>query len=653
MGLRAPNTTYKENKMRTIKRAIHIDFHTMPHIPDFGSNFDAKAFARTLKDARVEYVNVFAKCNIGFAYYPTSVGVMHPHLNFDMFGQIVEECRKVNIGVTAYFNAGLDHEMARKHREWTVVNKEGQVIYGDRSENFFRNMCFNSGYREHLLAMVREVAESYPVEGFFFDCMAVTPCYGNECLEAIKEKGGNHLNDEDVRLFSKESLISFSREVKEIIGPDKFLYLNGLFPADTEGLRTHIEIECLPSGWSYDFFPAQVAYARNLGQQVFYMTGRFNVNWGDFGGLKSKASLLNDCWDALSNGVPTSIGDHMHPRDGLDPAVYKVIGEIYEELERYEPWTDHVRAVADIGILTLAGGELADCHNGAVRMLGELKYTYDIINEQHDLSRYKVIILPDNVRITPVLETKLKAFIGAGGGVISSGHSGLNPEGTAFALSEWNMAYEGEDPWNSSYFRMLEYTEGTVPDMLCGIYTQGISMQVRTGALEVAQYWQPYFNREWDGFHGSFYTPPDRYAERPAVARSGNIIQFCFPIFGAYMSYAANAHKYMVGYCLKQLLPQPVIKCEGIPTTARVTVTAKENKQMVHVKLTYPEPRGKYNVIEDVQTLSDGVVLLKAESVKSIYRAPDREPLAYEQVGDYVRIPLPKVEGYTLVVVES
>ena len=46
---------------------------------------------------------------------------MHPYLEFDMFGQMVEECNKVGIGVTAYFNAGLDHEMARKHREWTYI----------------------------------------------------------------------------------------------------------------------------------------------------------------------------------------------------------------------------------------------------------------------------------------------------------------------------------------------------------------------------------------------------------------------------------------------------------------------------------------------------------------------------------------------------
>lgn len=639
--------------MRTIKRAVHIDFHTMPDIPDFGANFDAKAFAKTLKDARVEYVNVFAKCNIGFAYYPTDIGVMHPHLKFDMFGQIVEECRNVGIGVTAYFNAGLDHEMARKHRDWTVVNKEGQIIYGDRTGNFYRNMCFRSGYLDHLLGMVREVAQRYPVEGFFFDCMAVTPCYGNECLEGVKASGGDPLNDEHIFSYAKQSLIEFARKAKEIIGQGKFLYLNGLEPADTEGLRTHNEIECLPSGWSYDFFPAQVAYARNLGQQTFYMTGRFNVNWGDFGGLKSKASLLNDSWDALMNGVPTSIGDHMHPRDGLDPMVYKIVGEIYEELERYEPWTDHARAVADIGILTLARGKLNDSHNGAVRMLGELKMTYDIVNESHDLTKYKVLVLPDDVRITPVLKPKLEAYLAQGGSVISSGYSGLNQEGTAFALDEWNLSYDGEDPWNNSYFRMLEDTSGEIPDMPCGIYKQGIRMGLKEGAREIAAYWQPYFNREWDGFHGKFYTPPDRYAGWPAAARTGNVVQICFAIFGAYYEYAANVHKYLVGHCLKQLLPEPVVKCEGIPTTARVTVTEKDNKRMVHVKLTHPEPRGKYNVIEDVQTLDGGVVYLKGERGANVYLAPGREPLDYVVEEGYLSIRLPRVNGYAMVVVEG
>lgn len=639
--------------MRKIKRAVHIDFHTMPDIPDFGAHFDAAQFARTLQEARVEFINAFAKCNIGFAYYPTQVGQVHPYLKFDMLGQMVEECSKLGIGISAYFNVGLDHEMARKHREWTIVNKDGQIIYGDRTANFFRNMCLNTGYRDYMLGMIQEVVEFYPVEGVFLDCIVIRPCYCNDCAEGMRENGMNPLDEADAYAFARERTLDFCRAVKQIVGDNKFLYLNGLKSSDTAGMQTHHEIECLPSAWSYDFFPARVAYLRNLGLQTMYMTGRFNVNWGDFGGIKSKASLLNDCWDALSNAVATSIGDHMHPRDGLDPAVYRLIGEVHKEIELLEPWTDDAVAVADIGILTLGEGELATCHNGAVRMLGELKYTYDIINERHDLSSYKVIVLPDHVIISPELKQKLQAHIDRGGGILSTGRSGLNPEGTEFALEAWNMEYEGADPWNSSYFRMTDsHQDEGVPDAYSGIYNQAILLQVKEGATAIADYVQPYFNREWDGFHGYFYTPPDRYAGRPAVARSGNIIQICFNVFTSYMDYATPTHKHLVRYCLEQLLAEPIIKCEDIPSTARVTVTKKDNKKMIHVKLTHPEPRGKYNIVEDLPVLVDGVVRLRGISTKQVYLAPTQEPLDWEIREGYTQIYLPKMKGYAMIVVE-
>lgn len=639
--------------MRYIKRAVHIDFHTLPDIPDIGSDFDAKAFAQTLKEAKVEYINAFAKCNLGFAYYPTDIGVKHPHLHFDMFGQTLEECHKLGIGVTAYFNLGLDHEMARKHRDWCILNKEGQVVYGDRTEHFFRNMCLNSGYGDYMLALIKEVLDRYPVDGIFLDCinMHPYPCYGDECNFDMVMRGMDPLNDEHVHAFSRAQTLEYCRKVKKLVGDEKFLFLNGLTFGEAEGLSTHWEIECLPGLWGYDFFPAQAAYARNRGVQVFYMTGRFQASWGDFGGLKTKASLQNDCWDAISNAVTTSVGDHMHPRYGLEPAVYRMVGEVYAELEKLETWTDHAKAVAEIAILAPTSGIIDKNHNGAVRILGELKYTYDILDERMDLSPYKVVILPDELTVSEVLQAKLEQHLAEGKGIIGSGYAGLNPEKSKFALEAWNMEYEGPDPWNKSYFKMLEEYAG-IPDMPLAVYNQGIQMQLKDGAIAVADYVQPYFNRHWDGFHGYFYAPSDKSAGRPALARSGNIFQFCFNIFSAYNEFGMAAHKNVVKYCLEQLLPDPLIKYENMPSTARVTVTAKDRMRMIHIKTTHPEPRGKYNIVEDWQTLTDAAVWLKQDEAKAVYLAPTKEPLAFERKNGYIRIPLPKVGGYALVVVE-
>jgi len=168
----------------------------------------------------------------------------------------------------------------------------------------------------------------------------------------------------------------------------------------------------------------------------------------------------------------------------------------------------------------------------------------------------------------------------------------------------------------------------------------------------IAAYYQPYFNREWDGFHGPFYTPPDRYAGWPAVLRSGNIFQVCFQLFTGYGEYAMPEHKYIVKYCLEQLIADPVIKCESIPSTARVTVTAKDGMEMIHIKTTYPELRIKYNVIEEHAVLHGGVVSIRGEAAKAVYTAPDRKPLVYSVSDGYIRIELPAVEGYKMVVVE-
>lgn len=74
--------------MRELKRAMHFDFHSMPDYPDLFDDFCGKDFAKILSDANVAYINFFARCNVGFSYYPTEVGIPHPFLkNRDISGR--------------------------------------------------------------------------------------------------------------------------------------------------------------------------------------------------------------------------------------------------------------------------------------------------------------------------------------------------------------------------------------------------------------------------------------------------------------------------------------------------------------------------------------------------------------------------------------
>ena len=78
--------------MKAPKRALFFDFHTMPANPDVGKNFDMDAITDWFKECGVDFVTFPARCNLGAAYYPTKLGIPHPSMQRDLFGDLVEAC---------------------------------------------------------------------------------------------------------------------------------------------------------------------------------------------------------------------------------------------------------------------------------------------------------------------------------------------------------------------------------------------------------------------------------------------------------------------------------------------------------------------------------------------------------------------------------
>ncbi|MCG8480001.1 MAG: hypothetical protein MI724_12960, partial [Spirochaetales bacterium] len=113
-------------------RQIHLDFHTSEHIEGIGADFDAEAFARTLKSAHVDSVTVFARGHHGWCYYPTAVGVPHPHLaRPDLLGEMVAACRGNDINVPIYLTVQWDELTARTRPEWRVVAAANEAVTPD------------------------------------------------------------------------------------------------------------------------------------------------------------------------------------------------------------------------------------------------------------------------------------------------------------------------------------------------------------------------------------------------------------------------------------------------------------------------------------------------------------------------------------------
>ena len=336
------------------KWCLFFDFHTMPANPDVGKAFDFEAITDRFQQAGVQYVVFPARCNLGVAYYDTKIGIRHPALTYNLLKKLADACHARGIKLTAYMNLGLSHEEGLRHRDWLVMDADGRTYQQNRLDSFFQQMCYNTGYGDHAVAMAREVLETTGVDGLFLDCMHTRPCFGKECTDAMTAEGVDWNDPKQLNDFNHRKIVNMAKRVSEAaraVKPDCLLYFNGVGYEAQQQLGSYLEFECLPTGgWGYEILPVGARYLRTLGKPVLNMTGRFHRSWGDFGGIRDEASLEYDCLYGIANCLNTTIGDHFHPRGDINRAVADLDTRIYKRLQKLEPWLDGAKPVVEIAM---------------------------------------------------------------------------------------------------------------------------------------------------------------------------------------------------------------------------------------------------------------------------------------------------------------
>ncbi len=661
--------------MHTPNWALFFDFHTMPANPDVGQAFDFDAMTDWFAECGVDFIVFPARCNLGTAYYPTKLGVPHEAMPGDLFGDLVAACHAKKIAVSAYINVGLSHEESYRHRDWTVLRADGRMYGEPFGNSFFRQMCYHTGYADHVAGMVREVAEWYGVDGFFFDCFHTAPCIGRECMEKMKAEGVDHTNSEQLNDFNYRKMLAMGRKLADAarsVNPDLLLYFNGIDFAAQKELGSYLELECLPQGgWGYELLPMVARYMRTLGKPMLNMTGRFQKSWGDFGGVRTAASVEYDCIGGIANGIPPTIGDHFHPRGDLNRAVMAMDREVYANLRPLQPWIQGAKPVVEIANVMKcdypgygwAGGDRPQRKNLAVqatksatRVLCELKMQFDNVTLASAWDKYQVLVLPDEIELDDALAARLREHLARGGAILSTGNSGLDPAHARFVLDEWPAEYVGPDPHDPAYILFRPAFARGMPDMPVTLYDKGAEIAAAPGSETLATIVAPYYNNAWDGRHGFVYTPPDRDTGRPAIVRKGRVAHVSHPVFRTYFTSAALPMRQIVANLLDGFLPEPLVRAPGAPSFSRVTVTAQPGRRMVYVLAYLPEARGAgVNMIEEPIELRNYTVQLRLDGrlPQRVYLAPSRETLDFAIDGNYAVVNVPVVRGWAVVVFEE
>lgn len=665
--------------LRLPVRQVHLDFHNSPLIPDIGADWDADDFVARLIGAHVTSVTLFAKCHHGMSYYPSRVAPQHPSLTFDLLGSQLRAVQSAGIRAPIYVSVGWDVYAADAHVEWRQFDSDGRPIGPLDGQPGWPWLCLNTPYAEYVLAQLEEILGTYRCDGFFFDIVWTDErgCYCPTCVAEIRAAGGDPTDMHDREAQADAVARRFMARAAKVIGaaaPEATVFFNsrfGLRFVEEVSLYSHVELESLPTGgYGYGHFPLWSRFARTTGLPVVGMTGRFQGDWADWSGLKSVSALAFEAGTILATGDAVSIGDQLHPRGRLSPVVYDVIGGVFGPVEEIEPYCIDATGAAEIALLALerpaadpSGVSPAGLHpsiEGAAKMLVELHQQFDVIGVMsgtRDLTRYRVVILPDRGAVDAALAEELRTFLASGGALIASHRAGLDEQAGEFALAdEMGVRYIGMTASSPDYFEILESSLATSNARVGFIYGYdlGSSTHVHSvdGTTILAVGHESYFNRTTDHFSSHGVTAPRlERAAYPAVTQHGRVVYLHGPVFAAYARRGSLVYRDLVGSCLTQVMPDPILLTSA-PPTVEVSLRRQGDRWVVHLANYHAERRspGHVEVLSDPVPLRDVSVGIRVDTpIGRVMLAPAAD-LPFDRFGDLVTTTVPVVGSHAVVV---
>lgn len=672
-------------------RQVHLDFHTSAACEDVGADFDARAFVETVKMGHVDSMTIFAKCHHGFSYYPTKVATRHPHLGFDLMGQQIEALHSAGIRAPIYITLMWDDLAGEQHPEWIIVDKSGREVMRPPLSNQspleggmgWTTLDLTSGYGDYVIAQVEEICRSYEVDGFFFDICFALPNYSPWNQARLRQANVRLDDDQAVLEYAARGFYGYLDRLSKVVRehkPDATIFYNGtVLPrlAQVMPYETHLEIESLPTSsgiWGYLHYPIMSRQARTNGVDFLGMTGRFHKAWADFGGLKTRDQLDYECGTIVAAGGKISVGDQLHPRGVLDPAVYRLLGHSFSRIEQLEPWLANARPTAEVALLATVETWRSDPNlpfpshspeiEGAAQLLLEAAIQFDIIEPViASLSNYKAIIVPDTASINSELRTRLEEYVAGGGKLILSGTAALNPETGAFDIAGVPVRYVSPAPTVPSYLRLDEALAGDselATDYDYVFYNQAHIVKPEAGAIAHGSLRRALFNRTWEHFTSHAQAPVGDYLDAPLVVSNSNALYFAAPLFSAYHDHDYWVYRALALNALRAFLGDPLLVPEG-PGWAEFTLHTQPageqhpDRRILHV-VTYHSRRTMQPIQHVDQSWSTSGLGVKVHTQgkppERVYLAPDRQSLTFTQEGEYVKIDLPPVGAHAVVVLE-
>ena len=562
-----------------------------------------------------------------YSHYPTKIGVPHPGLAGDYFGEFTRELKKRGIKCIAYFHLPSERKHQKEHPDW-VVNRDPNVLTAEEaSDRQSVGMCLNARYVDKVaIPQMKEIVESYDVEGFFIDIVMQQylewNCYCKYCRELFaKEVGGQiPLKDTDPKAFeyrkwSNSHMEAFMEKVFHTLAevkPDIAIINNyawfSRYPVTPPWYVPHVTWDTpTPAVGNYSWnFSMEARYLSTLSAVPFSCMNTRGNNWGEYS-LREEEAFMHECAIILASCGTTYLSDIPYPSGNPDPAVYEVFGNVNRRTKALEPYVKGCRPVKEVAVLhsadsvwskapqipspTWTFGPSYYSVTGAHKALTELHVQMGILNSEvlvDTLHEYKALILSDQRILNENETAKIKKFVWDGGALIATNETGTRDINNKilenFALADvLGVRYLGSSETSNCYLRgTSELGKYGIPNMdiqAGGAYTRIETTTART-ILELV----PPFQDIKGG------TPPPAEApEGPGVTVNqygrGKALYCAAELFGAYFDKDTPVMRKLASWALSLVCPEDsrMIVLENTPINVELFYNHRGNERFIHL----------------------------------------------------------------------
>jgi len=444
------------------------DMHIEDWNPRFMSQFDPEAYVDNLKRAKVSSAMLYFQSHVGLCYFPTKTGKMHAAFRGreDAMRRVVDLCHDNGINVTGYYSLIYNTVEHDRHPEWRLIYPNGfsqreggagnaKVEFSSENAAGRYGMCCpnNMEYRAFVKAQIEEMAQCFPdVEGMFYD-MLFWPdvCYCDKCRERWAREVGGELPHErdwkDKRWLlhaqkRREWMGEFAQWVTDLskstwkkeISVEHNVACSALCNA-ASGNAEEVIAACDYAGGDlyrsvyHQSFACKFFQSITKNQPFEYMFSRCAPRLAMHTQIKSLDVMRSATFVTAANHGATLVIDAIDPVGTLDTRVYERIGEVFSELEAYEPYMKGT-PIADVGIYYSLKSQFDPYGDRYINYTGVEKITETMIDKNvlwgitggfAPLDRYKIVVASELTEEDAYDNDRLVSYVEGGGNLYISG----------------------------------------------------------------------------------------------------------------------------------------------------------------------------------------------------------------------------------------